>query len=72
MLGLDKTTCRDLRDIDTMKILYCSLFKPLLEHSCEMWNPHTKRNIDKSKAVQQKATRWIAKSDDYYDTRLSS
>ena len=37
-----------------------------------MWNPHTKRNIDKSKAVQQKATRWIAKSDDDYDTSLSS
>ena len=70
MLRLDKTTCSDLGDNDSMKIHQCSLLKPLLEHSCEMWNPHTK--IDKSEAVQQKATRWIVKYDDDYDSRLST
>ena len=30
-----------------MNTLYCSLVRPLLEYSCETWNPHTKRNIDK-------------------------
>ena len=35
------------------------------------WNPHTKRNIDKLEAVQRRTTRWITKSDDHYDTRLS-
>ena len=34
-------------------------------------NPHTKRNIDKLEAVQRRATRWITRSDDDYDTRLS-
>ena len=68
--GLEKT-CRDLKDIDTMNTLYCSLVKPLLEYSCETWNPHTKRNIDKLEAVQRRATRWITRSDDDYDTRLS-
>ena len=57
--------------IDTMKTLYCSLVRPLLEYSCETWNPHTKRNIDKLEAVQRRATRWITRSDDDYDTRLS-
>ena len=38
--------------IDTMKTLYCSLVRPLLEYSCETWNPHSKRNIDKLEAVQ--------------------
>ena len=31
----------------------------------------TKRNIDKLEAVQRRATRWITKSDDDCDTRLS-
>ena len=63
-------TCRDLKDIDTMNTLYCSLVRPLLEYSCETWNPHTKRNIDKLEAVQRRATRWIIGSDDDYDTGL--
>ena len=70
VLGLVKRTCRDLKDIDTMKTLYCSLVRPLLEYSCQTWNPHTKRNIDKVEAVQRRATRWITRSDDDYDTRL--
>ena len=71
VLGLVKRTCRDLKDIDIMNTLYCSLVRPLLEYSCETWNPHTKRNIDKLEAVQRRATRWITRSDDDYDTRLS-
>ena len=50
-----------------MNTLYCSLVRPLLEYSCETWNPHTKRNIDKLEAVQPRATRWITRSDDDYD-----
>ena len=37
----------------------------------ETWKPHTKGNIDKLEAVQRRATRWITRSDDDYDTRLS-
>ena len=51
-----------------MKTLYRSFVRPLLEYSWETWKPHTKRNIDKLEAVQRKATRWITKSDDVYDT----
>ena len=53
-----------------MKTLYRSFVRPLLEYSWETWKPHTKRNIDKLEAVQRKATRWITKSDDVYDTIL--
>ena len=41
ILRLVKRTSRDLKDIDTMKTLYCSLVRPLLEYLCETWNPHT-------------------------------
>ena len=71
VLGLVKRICRDLNDVDTMRTLNCSLVRPLLEYSCETWNPHTKRNIDKLEAVQRRATRWITRCDDDYDTRLS-
>ena len=71
VLGLVKRTCGDLKDIDTMKTLYCGLVRPLLEYSCENWNPHTKRNIDELEAVHRRATRWITKSDNDYDLTLS-
>ena len=78
VLVLVKRPCRDLKDIDTMKTLYCSLVRPLLVYSWETFffpwetsKPHTKGNIDKLEAVQRRATRWITKSDDDYDTRLS-
>lgn len=57
VLGLVKRTCRDLNDVETKSTLYCSLVRPLLEYSCETWNPYTKRNIDKLEAVQRRATR---------------
>lgn len=40
-LGLVKRTFRDLKYIDTMKTLNSSLVGPLLEYSCEIWDPHT-------------------------------
>ena len=70
VLGLLKRTCRDFKDIVTLKTLYCSLVRPLLEYACEVWNPFTKRNIDKIEAVQRRATRWISKSNDDYEARL--
>lgn len=53
-----------------MKTPYFTLVRPLLESSCETWNPDTKCNIDKLGAVQQRVTRWITRSDDDHDTRL--
>ena len=52
VLGLVKKTCGDAKDIDTMKTLSCGLVRLLLEYSCETWDPHTKRNIDKLQAIQ--------------------
>ena len=47
VLVLVKRTCRDLKDIDTMKALYSSLVRPLLVYSWENWKPPTKGNIAK-------------------------
>ena len=47
VLVLVKRTCRDLKDIATMKTLYSSLVRPLLVYSWETWKPPTKSSIDK-------------------------
>ena len=44
--GFVKRTYSDLNDVHTMRTLYCSLVRPLLEYSCETWNPYSKCNID--------------------------
>ena len=47
VFGLVKRTCMDYKDVTTLRTLYCSLVRPLLEYSCESWNPHTQRNINR-------------------------
>ena len=70
VLGLVKRTCKDFKDITTLRTLYCSLVRPLLEYSCETWNPHTQRNINRIEAIQRRATKFILKSNEDYNIRL--
>ena len=70
VLGLVKRTCRDFKDITTLRTLYCSLVRPLLEYSCKTWNPHTQRNINRIQAIQRRATKFILKSNEDYNIRL--
>ena len=42
-------TCMDFKDTDTVRTVYCSLVRHLLE----TWNPYTKRNSDELEAVQR-------------------
>ena len=61
-LGLVKRTCKDFKDITTLRTLYCSLVRPLLEYSCETWNPHTQRSINRLEAIQRRATKLILRA----------
>ena len=71
MLGLIKRTCRDLKDESTLKTLYCSLVRSNLEYCSVVWCPFTKRNVNKIERIQRRATRFILKSNEPYDVRLS-
>ena len=42
----------------------------MLEYSCETWNPHTQRNINRIESIQRRATKFILKSNEDYDFRL--
>ena len=67
-----KRTCKDFKDITTLRTLYCSLVRPfMLEYPCETWTPHTQRNINRLEAIQRRTTKFILKSNEDYNTRLS-
>ena len=70
ILGLIKRTCRDVNDVTTLKTLYCSLVRPRVEYSSQVWNPFTKSNISRIESIQRRATKFILKSDDEYLVRL--
>ena len=70
MLGLIKRTCRGLDDIKTLRTLYCALVRSNIEYCSVVWSPYTKRNIEKVEKVQRRATKFILKTEDNYETRL--
>ena len=70
-MGLIKRTCKDLKDETTLKTLYCSLVRSNLEYCSVVWCPFTKRNVNKLERIQRRATRFILKSNEPYDVRLS-
>ena len=70
MLGLIKRTCRGLDDTKTLRTLYCALFWSNVEYCSVVWSPYTKRNIEKVEKVQRRATKFILKTEDNYETRL--
>ena len=71
MLGLIKRTCKDLKDTTTLKTLYCSLVRSNLAYCSVVWSRFTKRNINKLERIQRRATKFILKSEEPYDVRLS-
>ena len=72
VLGLVKRTCMDFKDITTLRTLCCSLVRPLLEYSCETWNPHIQRNINRIEAIYRRATKFILKSNENYNIGLNN
>lgn len=76
MLGLIKRTCRRLDDAKTctLRTLYCALVRSNVEYCSVVWSPYTKKNIPVAKVeqVQRRATKFILKTEDNYETRLKS
>jgi hypothetical protein len=40
-LGLVKRLCRDIKDTNTRKLLYCTVVRPKLEYCSSPWSPYT-------------------------------
>ena len=67
IVGLIKRTCKGLKDVNTLRILCCALVKSQLEY-CTI-APHSPRNINKLERIQRRASKFILKTDDDYETR---
>jgi len=72
ILGLLGRTCRGWKDIETLKVLYCTLVRSRVEYGSVVWSPHTARNLDKLERIQQRGTKFIlGKWNFTYDEHLN-
>ena len=72
-LGLVKRLCRDIKDTNTRKLLYCTVVRPKLEYCSSLWSPYTGKHRLLIENVQRRATRFILnypKDDMSYPLRL--
>lgn len=59
-LELIKRVCgRDLKDVNTRKLLYYSLVRPKLEYCSNVWSPYTLKHRRLLENVQRRATKFI-------------
>ena len=47
IIGLVKRTCKGMKDITTLRTLFCALVRSQLEYCAVIWSPQTARNINK-------------------------
>lgn len=60
LLGFVKRTTSDFSNIETLRILYCSLVRPHLEYCSSVWSPHYNTYVQKIESVQHKFLRHLA------------
>jgi len=71
ILGLLRKTCRGWKDIETLKVLYCTLVRSQVEYGSVVWSPHTARNIDKLERIQRRGIKFILGKQNFtHDERL--
>ena len=60
VLGLVKRLCgRDIHDVQTRKLLYTALVRPLLEYSSSVWSPYLVKHRRLIENIQRRATKFI-------------
>ena len=69
LIRFTKRTCKGLKDVHTLRTLYCVLVRSQLEYCTIVWSPHPARNINKLERIQRRASKFILKTDDDYETR---
>ena len=58
-LGLIKRTCKDVKNVQTRRTLYCALVRSKLEYASNVWSPYTIKHKLLIENVQRRATRFI-------------
>lgn len=60
VLGYVKRHSSQFKDLDSFKLLYCTLIRSILEYGSTIWSPYTKSNIDFIERVQNRFLNFIA------------
>ena len=60
MLGFVKRSTSDFRSVSAIRLLYCSLVRPLLEYASSVWNPYYACHIHKIEQVQRRFLRYLS------------
>lgn len=60
VLGFVKRHSSDFKDLQSFKLLYCALVRPVLEYGSPIWSPYTKSSIDSIEGVQNRFLKFIA------------
>ena len=59
ILGLIKRICKDVKNVQTRRTLYCALVRSKLEYASNVWSPYTIKHKLLIENVQRRATRFI-------------
>jgi hypothetical protein len=59
ILGLIKRICKEVKNTNTRRILYCALVRPKLEYASSVWSPYTIKHHLLIDNVQRRATKFI-------------
>ena len=60
MLGFVKRCTKDFTSLSAIRLLYCTLIRPLLEYASSVWNPIYACHIHSLEQVQRKFLRYMA------------
>lgn len=60
MSGFVKRCTRDFTNISAIRLLYCSLIRPLLEYASSVWSPLYACHIHRLEQVQRRFVRYLA------------
>ena len=58
-LGLVKRICKEVKNTNTRKTLYCALVRPKLEYASSVWSPYTIKHRLLIENVQRRASKFI-------------
>ena len=58
-LGLLKRVCKETRDPNIRKLLYCVPVRPKLEYGSNLWSPHTSKHRALLENSQRRATKFM-------------
>ena len=60
MTGFVKRCTRDFTNVSAIRLLYCSLIRPILEYASSVWNPRYACHMHRLEGVQRRFVRYLA------------